>query len=565
MNLIVLSHFVLFLVILNNIPMSVSVLFTNLALKKNAYLSREHPSYPASYATDGITDDDSNIAGTQSNGEPGWLVVDLGLRFNVINVSVQMGINCCWSQMARFEVWLSNSFDPIMNVTITKSTKCGVYSGLVFPNSLAFLNCSKSNNHRYVILHQADGNFGLGVREFQIFGYEDFVDYFIGCYVGFNESIPTVQVYTPFQCFNVCQQRGYKYLAFKKKVCHCSNVITSAISISFLCEQSCVPEERLMSCPSAERFQVFRVNQCIPSDTKENSYDDCKTHCLGGLPLNSYDRCESCELGWDVCESSNGHCADDMCIAYSDTRYYVAECECRSGYDRMSYNEDCKEVDECLISTHKCSLDSTYCINTIGSYQCRCKEGFQATNSRFYCHGDRTYQICTIVFASLLGLTLLIFIISVLIFKCKQSNSMERYDNKGQPMRNNNHEMHAFPGASNSNRDHENDGYQHLTNKHYCDLESTACMNTIGAYHCQCKNGFKPSASAFCCYDKDARKNDRANNNDRNQIMNHGSSNTDGNLGMYTIPNSRNHPNDVHLYEKASNHLHNNSDESFSN
>ena len=34
------------------------------------------------------------------------------------------------------------------------------------------------------------------------------------------------------------------------------------------------------------------------------------------------------------------------------------------------------DKDECLLGTDDCNIDTTTCINTIGSFRCQCKEGF---------------------------------------------------------------------------------------------------------------------------------------------------------------------------------------------
>lgn len=39
----------------------------------------------------------------------------------------------------------------------------------------------------------------------------------------------------------------------------------------------------------------------------------------------------------------------------------------------QKFNQD---IDECQTGAHNCDQDSAVCINTIGSYKCRCKTGF---------------------------------------------------------------------------------------------------------------------------------------------------------------------------------------------
>ncbi|ESN96401.1 hypothetical protein HELRODRAFT_163462 [Helobdella robusta] len=349
------------------------------------------------------------MAMTLNNSKPGWLVVDLGVRFNIDKVSVHLGTR---KQMSNFEVWLSNDFNPKTNVTITKVSKCATYNSFALSGSLA------------------DGTSNLAVREFSVFGYEELTNYHVGCYINFNESVPVSAVTTPYECFAICKDRGYKYLAIKKKICHCSMAITSSHSFTLFCAQSCYSKDFLVQCLNVDRFDVFRVDQCILSSTSENSFDVCRTHSLFNMSLNSYGVYDNCENGWDgpfcnrrLCHVQNGQCADQLCIGSVNAWFYTAECYCREGFKILSYNENCKDIDECKADTHSCSLDSTVCVNTIGSFQCQCKDGFLPTSSSFYCDGNQVLKISTIVLASVFGLAILLFIVGAIVFILKKART----------------------------------------------------------------------------------------------------------------------------------------------
>lgn len=47
------------------------------------------------------------------------------------------------------------------------------------------------------------------------------------------------------------------------------------------------------------------------------------------------------------------------------------------------------DINECVSNTHKCSHHAE-CINTLGSYKCKCKQGFRGTG--FDCSGERLNQ-----------------------------------------------------------------------------------------------------------------------------------------------------------------------------
>lgn len=51
----------------------------------------------------------------------------------------------------------------------------------------------------------------------------------------------------------------------------------------------------------------------------------------------------------------------------------------------MIHNVSLSDVDECLANTHECSHHAE-CVNTEGSYRCRCKPGFRG--SGFDCSGE---------------------------------------------------------------------------------------------------------------------------------------------------------------------------------
>ncbi len=44
------------------------------------------------------------------------------------------------------------------------------------------------------------------------------------------------------------------------------------------------------------------------------------------------------------------------------------------------------DIDECTAGTDECG-DNSDCINTLGSYMCRCNTGFKLGSSNFECEG----------------------------------------------------------------------------------------------------------------------------------------------------------------------------------
>lgn len=61
------------------------------------------------------------------------------------------------------------------------------------------------------------------------------------------------------------------------------------------------------------------------------------------------------------------------CVDYSDQAWW--DCECKLGYEEQ--NNKCEEINECAVSSEylDCVPDLTICIDHIGYYDCRCKNG----------------------------------------------------------------------------------------------------------------------------------------------------------------------------------------------
>ncbi|CAH3152005.1 unnamed protein product, partial [Pocillopora meandrina] len=62
--------------------------------------------------------------------------------------------------------------------------------------------------------------------------------------------------------------------------------------------------------------------------------------------------------------------SNTICQASSSSEGYT--CVCVPGYTGKDCTED---VDECSLGKHKCDSNAE-CTNTLGSYSCKCKEGF---------------------------------------------------------------------------------------------------------------------------------------------------------------------------------------------
>ncbi|XP_070614010.1 nephronectin isoform X7 [Erythrolamprus reginae] len=168
----------------------------------------------------------------------------------------------------------------------------------------------------------------------------------------------------------------------------------------------------LFSCSELLRY----LNECglKPRPCKHrcmNTYGSYKCYCLNGYMLMPDGSCSNaltcsmanCQYGCDVvkgeihcrCPSpglqlapDGRTCVDvDECITGSVTcpRFrkcvntfgsYI--CKCHKGFDLMYIGGryQCHDVDECSLGQYQCGGYSQ-CYNTLGSYKCKCKEGYR--------------------------------------------------------------------------------------------------------------------------------------------------------------------------------------------
>jgi len=60
------------------------------------------------------------------------------------------------------------------------------------------------------------------------------------------------------------------------------------------------------------------------------------------------------------------------------------ECKCKNGFNGTGKNNDCYDLDECKTNMNDCHENSD-CLNIVGSYECVCKNGFYGNGT--YCEG----------------------------------------------------------------------------------------------------------------------------------------------------------------------------------
>ena len=272
-------------------------------------------------------------------------------------------------------------------------------------------------------------------------------------------------------------------------------------------------------------------DQCSPHSECTNTIGGFKCHCISGFSGNGttcsdVNECidleleKECQLknskcinqiGSYECKCLDGYRADFLqpnnCIDIDECRdeFGVQKslicadntvctnipgsfiCQCNSGFRWSSSRHICEDIDECTIrskdfqdnyshglsySTSVCDNNSI-CVNTVGSFKCDCKSGWNKTNHNDYCSD---------------------------VNECRDNSSIIRCSN--------NSICHNLQGSYECNCF---EGFMALGSNmtcldiNECDKEHNICtdayhqcINTIGSYKCQCIIGFVTDINGVC-------------------------------------------------------------------
>lgn len=209
--------------------------------------------------------------------------------------------------------------------------------------------------------------------------------------------------------------------------------------------------------------------------------------CNNGLVLNPRkNRC----VDIDECAMAIHDCKPDQKCVNTFGSY---ECRCRYGYT-LDANRTCVDVDECEIYTNDQTCnDVSTCSNTIGSYECLCNPGYKI-NDKDECEDvdecaeskDGNFQYMRI-----------------------ESNGTE--NNVTESMRKDEEEIGTVENGTSSVRRSDGKLCEH------------ACKNTIGSYTCSCLPGYKIDPNdTTSCIDVDECAHDQMINEDPDKSFNKG-------------------------------------------
>jgi len=75
---------------------------------------------------------------------------------------------------------------------------------------------------------------------------------------------------------------------------------------------------------------------------------------------------------------------------------YRPRLPCPVGWTWDKYRARCSDVDECATTQHECRSERVHCVNTLGSYRCRCHSDFTGDP---YTVGCKTVEeFCQVMF-----------------------------------------------------------------------------------------------------------------------------------------------------------------------
>ncbi|KAM9041459.1 epidermal growth factor-like protein 6 isoform 2-T3 [Megaptera novaeangliae] len=150
------------------------------------------------------------------------------------------------------------------------------------------------------------------------------------------------------------------------------------------CQHRCVNTHGSYKCFCLSGHLLMPDATCSNSRTcaMTNCQYGCKDteegpHCLcpsSGLRLAPNGR--AC-IDTDECASDKAVCPHDRRCVNTFGSYY---CKCHVGFELkyLSGRYDCVDINECAADTHTCSLHAN-CLNTQGSFKCKCKQGYKGS------------------------------------------------------------------------------------------------------------------------------------------------------------------------------------------
>ncbi|KAK1170693.1 thrombomodulin-like [Acipenser oxyrinchus oxyrinchus] len=202
----------------------------------------------------------------------------------------------------------------------------------------------------------------------------------------------------------------------------------------------------------------------------------------------------------DICSIAT---CEHICVSHNDS--YL--CMCQDGYDLDPDGKRCRDIDECKMGHNLCEQDWV-CVNTPGSFKCKCKSGFVEEKGTCEdvdeCQRDLCDHDCKNVLGSYQCACFEGYIQdSENHLKCKLHCSTSECPAECDP--NMSWQCHCPDGFVLDTR--ENGHFCIDVNEcemgTYCDQ---LCNNSFGSYTCYCHDGYSIDSDGYSCVPEDTEE-----------------------------------------------------------
>ena len=180
----------------------------------------------------------------------------------------------------------------------------------------------------------------------------------------------------------------------------------------------------------------------------------------------------------DECELGTAECPDHSSCVNTEGSY---ECICDDGYKKpKNGNNICKDIDECDDGSHNCPTDNGSCSNTDGAFECICDLGYAFNKAKTKCKDKDecdTPLVCGDENAKCIN--------TEGSFNCKCKNGFGK--------------RISCPDTD-----------ECTTGIHNCHKDLAICKNTFGSFECECPDGYETNNDGVTCEEKDECSNGEA-------------------------------------------------------
>ena len=216
-----------------------------------------------------------------------------------------------------------------------------------------------------------------------------------------DDSCPSGYHSVNGKCVNINECQTEQHLCRDDEVCfdhegsyHCESVCNEGYKpwkgrcvVKTFCEKGYTFDLHEDKC--------INVNECLNNtvcatgfscrDT-QGSFECVQDNCGQGkkMVFDGEDSVSCVDL--DECREKQHDC--DLYIKHEICRNLNPgfECICALGFMRNDSSNDCFDINECREGTF-CDSTTSVCVNTIGSFYCQCKEGFEGHSNSLDSHG----------------------------------------------------------------------------------------------------------------------------------------------------------------------------------